>query len=167
MYLIFIKVHVATLTACCKCVCLEGGKSDIFDNAKKEKRICDCQRHELYGEPTVSRVEWESHWLSLLSHGEDYLCVQRQVKSLSTPRNIHGAQSLNRVKHKTERSSQVIDSMSHMVNFCPPPQDLHPSEPEACRTLASRSSLTYPGLAAFSCEYTTSRASGASRNMHT
>lgn len=65
---IFIKVHVATLTACCKCVCLEGGKSDIFDNAKKEKRICDCQRIKLYGEPTVSRVEWESHWLSLLSH---------------------------------------------------------------------------------------------------
>lgn len=44
---IFIKVHVATFTACCKCVCLEGGKSDIFDNAKKEKWICDCQRHKL------------------------------------------------------------------------------------------------------------------------
>lgn len=93
---IFIKVHEATPTACCcKCVCLDGGEiRGIFDNAENEKGYATAN-NTAYMENPRCRVSSGKVTRSVFCLIETTICVSKD-KSLSTPRNIHGAQSLNR-----------------------------------------------------------------------
>lgn len=78
---IFIKVHVATLTACCKCVCLEGGKSDIFDNAKKEKKGYATANDINYMENPRCRVSSGKVTGSVFCLIERTICVSKDKSS--------------------------------------------------------------------------------------